>query len=374
MTKILIFIPWFDPAFKAGGPIQSITNLVHQFDQEVSYFIFCSNKDVDGSILLDIDENCWVDYNDCTKVWYCAVPNPIAIAKKIVAIEKPDVIFTIGLFSWQYNILPNLLFQANRKIISVRGMLHPGALSQKTIKKKIFLAVFKLLRLQHQAIFHCTNSDEELHVKNIFGQQVKTKVADNFPKKLTAKLVAHKFPEKLVMMTIALISPMKNHLLTLQALKSFDAQITYHIVGAIKDNQYWAECQKIIEGLPNNIKVIYHGEVSPHFIAEYLEQTQIFIMPSKSENYGHAIIEALIMGKPVITSFFTPWKNLEQGLAGMNVDCDAQQIALAINHFAQMEQSTYDVWCEAAINYANDKINYEHLHQQYRSLFFNLDA
>lgn len=371
MKKILIFIPWFDPAFRAGGPIQSITNLVNQFDEDVAYLIFCSNKDVDGTLLLDIEENCWVDYNACTKVWYCAETNPVSIAKKIVTIENPDVIFTIGLFSLQYNILPNLLFHANRKIVSVRGMLHPGALSQKPFKKKLFLVAFKLLRLHQQAIFHCTNEDEAMHVKSVFGKNIQTMIADNFPKKLTAEKVANKYPDKLILMTIALISPMKNHLLTLRALKEMTAQITYHIVGAIKDENYWSECQAIIQTMPSNIQVIYHGEVSPHFIATYLHQTQIFIMPSKSENYGHAIIEALIMGKPVITSAFTPWKNLKPVHAGINVECNENSISAAIQQFVQMGQSTYESWSIGAIEYANQKIDFEKLHQQYRSLFLN---
>jgi glycosyltransferase involved in cell wall biosynthesis len=94
-------------------------------------------------------------------------------------------------------------------------------------------------------------------------------------------------------------------------------------------------------------------------------------MPSKSENYGHAIIEALIMGKPVITSAFTPWKNLKITNAGINVDCNENSISTAIQQFVQMDQSTYERWSIGAIEYAKHKIDFEKLHQQYRSLFFN---
>ncbi len=50
MTKIFIIIPWFLPAFRAGGPVQSIANLVKQYNDDVQYFIFCSDTDLNGSL------------------------------------------------------------------------------------------------------------------------------------------------------------------------------------------------------------------------------------------------------------------------------------------------------------------------------------
>ena len=49
--KILITIPWFLPAFRAGGPVQSIANLIKEYHEEVEYFIFCGDTDVNGAAL-----------------------------------------------------------------------------------------------------------------------------------------------------------------------------------------------------------------------------------------------------------------------------------------------------------------------------------
>lgn len=46
MTKTFITIPWFLPAFRAGGPVQSIANLVEECHEEVEYFIFCGDVDL----------------------------------------------------------------------------------------------------------------------------------------------------------------------------------------------------------------------------------------------------------------------------------------------------------------------------------------
>ena len=144
------------------------------------------------------------------------------------------------------------------------------------------------------------------------------------------------------MVTIALISPMKNHLMVLEALKLCSATIKYNIYGPVKDETYWQKCKSVIAELPTNITVQYHGEIAPDFVAEVLAHQHVFIMPSKSENFGHAIAESLSAGKPVITSINTPWNNLELNNAGINAATDVQSIANAISFFAELNQFDYN--------------------------------
>jgi hypothetical protein len=109
--KIFISIPWFVPAFRAGGPVQSVANLVKEFQQGVEYFIFTSDTDLNGAELEGIETDQWVKYNDHTQVWY-AGPEKISDALvKQVELIKPELIFIIGLFSWHFNIVPMLFRQ-----------------------------------------------------------------------------------------------------------------------------------------------------------------------------------------------------------------------------------------------------------------------
>ena len=130
------------PAFRAGGPVQSVANLVKEFPGNVQYFIICQDVDLNGAMLDGIKVNEWVDYNDHTKVLY-STPGKISdtIVKQVEKL-KPDIIYMVGLFSWHFNIVPMLFCKGPRKILSTRGMLHPGALSQKRLKKKVYLQLF----------------------------------------------------------------------------------------------------------------------------------------------------------------------------------------------------------------------------------------
>ena len=49
--SIFICIPWFHPAFRAGGPVQSIANMVHEMNRDIDFYIFCANTDLNNTTL-----------------------------------------------------------------------------------------------------------------------------------------------------------------------------------------------------------------------------------------------------------------------------------------------------------------------------------
>ena len=121
--------------------------------------------------------------------------------------------------------------------------------------------------------------------------------------------------------------------------------------------------------LPVNIKAQYKGELAPEKIQEPLLESHVFILPSKSENFGHALLGALNAGRPVITSRFTPWNDLEAAQAGINSDLTVKSIKEAILFFGKMNQDEYDKSCESAIAYAANRINTKEIDLSYSKLF-----
>ena len=365
--KIFITIPWFLPAFRAGGPIQSVANLVKEFNEDVEYFIFCGDIDLNGAALENIEVNAWVRFNDHTYVWYNGPERISDTLVKQVEDLKPDILFIIGLFSWHYNMVPMIFCKGPIKILSTRGMLHPGALSQKKWKKKAYLQLFKLLEYHYKVSFHATDEEEANYIKRYFGEPAKVFVAGNFPKKVGLLQPLPKEPGTLKLLTIALISPMKNILWVLQALEKVVGNIQYDIYGPVKDAEYWDQCEEQGGNLPENIKVIYHREIEPEKIKDALADAHVFVLPSKSENFGHAIYEALSAGRPVITSNNTPWNHLKEADAGINVfNEDTEELANAINFFAEMNFDEMERWSRGAFDYAEKAVDVEGIREQYR--------
>lgn len=388
-----------------GNGQQATGNVAMEFK------ILCSNKDIDGCILQGVAFDEWVPYNAHTKVWYSSNNDILPLLQQQIKKEKPAYLFITGMYDWQFNAKPLLFCRGVKKIVSVRGMLHPGALSQKSFKKKIYLGLWKILGIHKQMVFHATDEAEKKYIQQVFGPSVHVKVAANFPNVLDVQPVVQKEPGQLKLVSVALISAMKNILWVLEGLgklygessifsresgaasreqetvkdseeslhgkqseidnlKSAILTVEYNIYGPIKDKQYWQACEEQIKKLPPNITVIYHGDIAPGKIADALASNHVFILPSKSENYGHAIYEALSAGRPVITSNHTPWNNLENAKAGMNVSLtDTTELLQAIELLAGMKQDELEAWSNAARIYADRAIDLDAINRQYEELF-----
>ncbi|MEO6070610.1 MAG: glycosyltransferase [Chitinophagaceae bacterium] len=363
---------YFLPAYKAGGPIQSIANMCRQLGNDFQFYIICSNKDVTEKVPLQgIKPNEWNNFENGTASIFYISDDQLSKKKVLGLIEEihPDLLFINGLYSLQFSIIP-LLFSRFKKILSVRGMLHPGALSQKSIKKKFFLSFLKATGMHKALTFHATNEKEKEYIKNEFGKDVLVKVAQNFPVAKPAENVTKEKNGILKMISIGLISPMKNHALVLQALKNVRHQIVYDIYGPVKDEKYWQDCLPLIQSMPDNITINYKGSLPPDKVLPTLSQYNCFILPSKSENFGHAIYESLLSGVPVITSQFTPWNNLKSHKAGWNVDIeDVSSISNAIEEAYLLSGEEYASWSSSASAFANKSVDIEKIKKDYQQLF-----
>jgi glycosyltransferase involved in cell wall biosynthesis len=379
LKSILFIYDYFHPAWKAGGPIRSLEQLITQLSSEYHFFVLCSaydHREVNPMDNIITDQ--WTDWNGKAKVYYNSSRKPrLSFYKKIYDEIQPDIIYINGLYSLSYNIKPLIAGQTfiknktkSKIILSPRGMLHPGALTQKRHKKKIFFLVFKSLGIQKNILWHATDEKEVHFIRSKF-KKAQIAIAANFPK-WSAPIPTHqKEPGKLIIGTLALISPMKNHLEILKSLLLVKQQVTWHIFGPVKDQAYWDLCTKAIHELPSNIQVIYHGAVPPDQVASALEKIQVFILPSKSENFGHSVCEALSAGRPVITTDTTPFSNLQQFKAGYTINSSKliDELIKAIELFAEMDADEFNPYTEDAVNYIHKKMDLQKIKSQYQNLF-----
>lgn len=369
--RILITYQYFLPAYKAGGPVQSIKNTASLLSglMDTHTYILCSNGDLDGSIS-NVQTDTWVEYADRVKVYYNAIAGKKKDILNIISGVNPDVIFINGLYSIPYTIYPLLYKGTARKILSVRGMLHPGALSQKSLKKKLFLTAFKMLGLHKSCEFHATTEEETQYIKNEFGVDKKVWMVPNLPNVLEYQQPIEKQDSSVKLVSVSLISPMKNILLVLQSLMRCTTNITYDIYGPVKDSEYWNDCLAVMSQLPENITVGYKGEVEPLLIQDTLKDYHYFILPSKSENFGHAIYEALSAGKPVITSYNTPWNGLENATAGYNVDPEHTSVFVQLlDKLTAITNEQYSVSTKAAKEYISQQYDLDNIKGLYKKMF-----
>ncbi|MBK9677725.1 MAG: glycosyltransferase [Saprospiraceae bacterium] len=130
----------------------------------------------------------------------------------------------------------------------------------------------------------------------------------------------------------------------------------------------YANC--LVESLPANIAVTFLGGLPHDVINDILAKHHLFILPTLGENYGHAIIEALSVGRPVLISDQTPWKNLHEYHAGWELPLsDKQAWIKAIEEAASWDQGEFDKHCQGALEYARAHTKVEELVEKYREMF-----
>jgi glycosyltransferase involved in cell wall biosynthesis len=156
----------------------------------------------------------------------------------------------------------------------------------------------------------------------------------------------------------------------MEVLKNCSANIQLAIYGPIKDKAYWQQCELLIQQMPSNITIEYKGDVQPFEVQVTIAQYDAFVLLTKGENFGHALFEALSCGRPIITSHFTPWNNLQEKQAGWNVDIQQPSaIVTLMNQLAEQDSTQWNNYCNNAYAVAGDYYAQLNLLQSYSALF-----
>ncbi len=374
--KVLVMADWFAPGFKAGGPIRSCVNFAEHLKNDLDIYVLTSDRDLnDANPYQNILQDKWIETGSGFKIFY-ASPRWLSFfsIKEAINQVRPDVVYLNSMFSKFFSFYPLLIKKyfgsGARYILAPRGMLRASAVQFKSGKKKIFLNMFRLAGLQKKVEFHCTDETEFTDVKRYFGA-VPAVVLPNLPgfqKKLV--LPENKFGGRLKLLFVGRAHPIKNLDLLLKILKDVKSSIELTIVAAKEDKDYWEECENLISELPNTVRVSVKGELPHQEIESLLLSHHVFVLPTKGENFGHAIFEALAAGRPVVISDQTPWRNLSQYKAGWELSLDKPNaFADAIERFAAMEHEEFNEWCVGAWQFVHSYIEHSDNKKKYLEFF-----
>ncbi len=398
-TKILIAIDWYRPAHKAGGPITSIENLVNLLgdDENLEFFIVCGLFDYGATEPLPAEQEKWLKVGKAQVQYWHPKRLNLNTWKQLIRQLKPDVIHTQGLWSIKFSILPLLAAQSfrettpiNKIIVSPRGMLTPQALKQKRWLKAPVAWVLKRLNAYKNVIFHSTNDQETKEITKYLGRgaflidnKSSSEISQNLgptknpilqmpnvPRSLYRENREYKkIPNHLNWVFVGRISPEKNPMLLLQALQMLDCPTTGNFIGGYQNEPYFSEFQNAINNLPTQHQVKYLGELGVDEIAEHLTQSDLLINTSISENFGHAMAEALSAGVPILVGPNTPWQQLWDVKAGVVAEYSPQSFAAALDKFVTMDAPTHKQFKEGAIRHFAERCELSATKAKYLNLY-----
>jgi len=370
MKRILIFTNNFLPGNRAGGPVTSIANLCNLLNNEYDIIIVTSNKDFGSNE--PYSNVAWdkvVQYNTFNIIYHSAIT--INVIRETIKELNPNLIYLNSFFSNFTQMVLWLLFKnkiTTPIVLAPRGELQENALAIKALKKKVYLFGYKLLKIYTKIQFHATDIIEYNRIKKIFGITSIVTIP-NVPK-ITNVQPLNKQKDTLKLIFISRIRDNKNLLFALEALQSCQVNIIFDIYGPIEDETYWDTCQVSIKYLPINIKTNYKGIVPPTKIINIMRQYHALLLPTKTENFGHVIVEAMQAGLIPIISDQTPWIDLEHNKAGWSLDLNnVTNFTQAINTLYTMDSNTYTRLSTNTMKFISMKLNIEDLKQRYVKMF-----
>lgn len=373
--KVLIFIDWFTPGYKAGGPTTSNVNIVNHLSDDFDFWIITSDTDYHAeSPYSDVVPNCWVDRGNC-HVWYFSRSSLSFNAIAKVAEEvNASVWYINGIYSRFYSIFPLIIARIKntpKTIVSARGMLSPHSFAIKGRLKRAFLGIEKSLGLYNRVIFHGTNETECEHIRAAISSKAACISIKNLPRKLELSFcVSGKSKGRIRLVSFARISSEKNTLYAIKALRNCRTSIEYDIYGQINSNEYWEECLSEIKKLPDNIKVNYMGSIDPSNLSRLYQNYDAMYLPTTGENFGHAILESFMNSRPVVISNKTPWRNLEHKGVGYDIELSMiDRFGGVIDLMANMSNEDYNDMCKRAYDFSKSACDSSATKKKYHELF-----
>jgi glycosyltransferase involved in cell wall biosynthesis len=377
--RLLLFIDWFLPGYKAGGQISSCANIIYALkDEPWQIYVVTRDRDLDDSAAYPgIKVNEWNTLQDNTKVMYLSPGNvKYKVIRDLLKEVQPNTIYFNSMFSWSFTLLPLWVIKrmqmANKIVLAPRGMLQKGALQFKSSKKKLVLAILHYSGVLNGVLFHATDEVELADIKENIQGMPQVKLVYDFP---GMQQPAYEHIEKKVgslrCLFVSRVVGKKNLLYLLQRLGETSKEISLTIVGPVEDREYWKQCLQQIDILPLNCNINYKGAVPNTELSAIYREHHVFVLPTLGENFGHVIFDSFLNGRPVIISDQTPWRELAGKKAGFDINlADREVFVKEIEYMADMDTVEFNSWGMHAWQFGQKRIEQlKELTDEYKSLF-----
>lgn len=352
--RILIAFGASRKADPATGPVVSIAAMMKAFESEFEFQVLARPG-------FGLDHTCVLRPGlPALREFLCSTPYDLVYMNSLF-----DRDFSMPiLFLRRFGLVPR-----KPALLAPHGELLSAALSLKAKRKQAFLRLARALSLLDDVYIHSTNAEELAQARravpwsrgHLLAEPIRTPL-DPPPHIEGAGTLRLAF--------LGRISEVKNLDFALEALAHVKCRVSFDIFGAVIEPHYWSRCEHLIASLPSHVSVRRHGTVPSQAVPDLFARTDLFFLPSKSENFGHAIFEALSCGVPVLIGDQTPWRNLAAQSAGWDMPLDRpERLSAAIDAFAALDPARRDKLRAGARKVAEKYLQDSTAYSQNRSMF-----
>ncbi|MGM3308945.1 glycosyltransferase [Anabaena sp. WFMT] len=351
--KVLHIIPSISP--KLGGPTQVVLNLVRALRAEGIDVEIATTNDDDG-LLLDVPLSECIEYQGLP-VWFfppaarikAFLPSPAFTRWLWQNIKNYDILDNHYLFSY----LPTCaaIFAQWQQVpytVRIMGQLTPWALAQSKLKKQVYSYLIERCNLNHAEAIHCTSSGEMEDAIRFgvqppkivlpLGVNSSKLIADAKSKLRHQYNISQEIP---IVLFLSRLHYKKRPELLIQTLGELvkQSQKFHLLIAGSGEDIYVQSLQKMVASVNIIDHTSFVGFVTGYEKDLLLQGSDLFVLPTYSENFGIALAEAMVSGLPIIT---TPGvqiaPEIAEAEAGIIVEGEVEPLQSAIAHLLNNPQ------------------------------------
>lgn len=345
-VRAVVFCPLFPPAYLGGGPIRTLEALIQNVPVNFEVHVITSSTDLGEVQPLPVSLDEWIGLAPNSWVRYVRWHSWRATWDAFTEVRRirPDFVYLNGFFAARSTILPQVLVRSRlipttQIVLAPRGEFGEAAISKKSRKKRWYLSLYRRLGFSERVIWHASSAAESSHIRRTIGADARVVIREN---DTDLPPVAARIPSRpdgpLRAVHFARLSPIKGLDILLEALSAVTSEISLDIYGPEEDGAHVARCKQLARQLPEHVRVTFLGKLPHARVRETLASYDVMLFPTRGENFGHVIPEALSVSCPVIAPDTTPWTDaLRSGGGGRVVDSnDAGHWAKAVDSYASL--------------------------------------
>jgi glycosyltransferase involved in cell wall biosynthesis len=317
--------------------------------------VLTRDRDIGDDHSYDRPLDRWLD-DGSAQVFYASPASLAASAlSRALAEARPDVVLTNSVFS-RLAIRVLVLRRLGRVprwpvLLGPEGEFHEGALAQRGGRKRAYLRAAGAAGLWRGVTWRATSADEAADIRRLIGPDAPIAVAPVIPPAVApaAPVTIEKQPGSAALVYLSRVTPKKNLLFLLECLHRAALPVSLDIVGPVDDGEYWARCQAAMARMTPAVQVRYLGEARPDAVPGHFARAHASVLPTLGENFGFAVLESMMAGRPVLVSTETPWRGLVQRQAGWDVPLDdTDGWVRALTTLVDMDAGDYAAWVAGA--------------------------
>lgn len=255
-------------------------------------------------------------------------------------------------------------------IITVHGMLNENAMKFTSTGKRVFLFLFQRKELDKASCLHATSEHEAECIKRA-GIRTPVAIIPNGIKKEKIINIKKADDDICRFAYIGRIDPVKNIESLLEAWYKAgfaDGDKELLITGGCNDAGYLKKLLNFTDRYRlGNVR--FTGQLSHEGTERIYGRIKYLVLPSKSENFGMVVPEALANGIPVIATKGTPWGELDSSRCGWWVENDTGAIARALTDACNTPETDYARMGENGIRLVMEKYTVETCAKKMKTLY-----